>query len=170
MRRNIIDKITTHNMETKKKIHEYIDKNINKIENNKGEDFKQELLQYIYDIENLELNDKDFIKRKRIANKIPNYERCCAKKSCGIRCTRKKKEGNYCGTHCKGIPYGAFDDDSVKNENEVNVWLEEIKGIHQYIDKDNNVYSSEDIVNSLENPRIIASWKRDLNGKYFIVK
>lgn len=169
MKRNIIEKVSTHNMETKKKIHNWINENIIKIENEKGNDMKQELLQYIYDIENIELSDNDFIKRKRIANKIPNYERCCAKKSCGIRCTRKKKDGQYCGTHSKGIPYGSFDEDVVKNVNEVNVWLEEIKGIHQYIDKDNNVYSSEDIINSSDNPRVIATWKRDLNGKYFII-
>lgn len=170
MKRNIIEKVSNHNIETKKKIHSWIDENIHKLENEKGCDIKQEFLQYIYDIENIELSDKDFIKRKRIANKIPNYERCCAKKSCGVRCTRKKKEGNYCGTHSKGIPYGSVDDDAVKNDNEVSVWLEEIKGIHQYIDKDNNVYSSEDITASLNNPRIIATWKRDINGNYYIIK
>ena len=60
MKRNIIEKVSTHNMETKKKIHNWINENIIKIENEKGNDMKQELLQYIYDIENIELSDNDF--------------------------------------------------------------------------------------------------------------
>lgn len=156
MKKNIIDKVNTHITNRKKEIHDWIDKNISKIEGINGDDMKQEFLEYIYDQEKIELNDEDFKKRKRISNKIPNYERCCAKKSCGTRCTRKKKDGNFCGTHSKACPYGSYNDiDKQAGCNEINIWLEETNGIYQYKDINNNVYSSEDIIKGERCPRKI---------------
>ena len=95
MRRTIIEKVNNHNSKNKKNIHEWIKNNISIIKNDNDEDKTQELLEYIYDQETIELTEEDFQKRKRVSNKIPNYERCCAKKNSGMRCTRKRKE-----SHC----------------------------------------------------------------------
>ena len=55
----------------------------------------------------MELTQEDFVKRKRIKNSVPLYERCMALKSNGKQCTRRKK-GNckFCGTHIKGTQNG----------------------------------------------------------------
>ena len=66
-----------------------------------------DLLQYIFDYENLTFMKEDLIKRKRIKNTVPFLERCCAKRANEEQCTRRKKDGNeYCGTHTKGTPHG----------------------------------------------------------------
>ena len=57
-----------------------------------------------------ENNKEDFIKRKRIKNIVPNYERCIAKRANGEQCTRRNKNGEqFCGTHIKGTPHGIID-------------------------------------------------------------
>ena len=39
--------------------------------------------------------------------KVPSSEKCQAKRSNGIQCTRRKKQDScYCGTHIKGTPHG----------------------------------------------------------------
>ena len=48
------------------------------------------------------------------------------------------------------------------------IWVEDIKGIVYYIDVDNNVYNTEDVVANLENPRIIARWSKNELGVYSI--
>ena len=47
------------------------------------------------------------------------------------------------------------------------MWLQEIKGIKYYIDDNNNVYNNYDIINNVENPRIIAKYEKQLD-KYTI--
>ena len=68
----------------------------------------------------------------------------------------------------KGLPYGKIQDYPVLSQEKIEVQLEEICGIHQYIDTKGNVYSSEDILNSIPNPRIISKWKK-VNQEYVIV-
>jgi hypothetical protein len=167
MRKNLIDKVNQHCIEHKKKIHSYIENNISSITGFNDEDKKQDILEYIYDLENIELSDDDFKKRKRIPNKVCIFERCCAKKSDGSRCSRKKKIGDYCGTHIKARPYGFYDEDTNVELKKIHTWLEEINGIHHYIDKNNNIYSSEDIINNHDEPNIIGKWKKE-NNKYII--
>lgn len=167
MERNIKNKIDIHTREFKDNIKNYMEKltitdsdNINR---------KQELLQYIFDYNSIELQEEDFKKRKRIKNTIPNFERCCALRSNNERCTRKKKDNQYCGTHIKGTPYGTISNNIIEpNIKKIEIWLEEINGIHQFIDNENNVYSTEDINNSINPPRIIHNWYKDKEGKYFI--
>ena len=48
------------------------------------------------------------------------------------------------------------------------IWAEEIKGICYYIDDTNNIYDHEDIIKNKENPKIIANYKVDFEGKYSI--
>jgi len=131
------------------------------------------LIQYIYDYERFQFQKEDFSKRKRVKNTINCFERCCAKRSNGEQCTRKKKEGNeYCGTHVKGTPHGIFDNNELDNDGnkvtiqalattqKIEVWVEDIKGIMYYIDKNGNVYQAEDIVMNKLNPKIIAKYVR----------
>jgi hypothetical protein len=129
-----------------------------------------QLLQYIYDYDRLSFNKEDLQKRKRVKNYVPIFDRCCAKRASCEQCTRRKKEGSeYCGTHMKGTPHGIID---IQNENKVNtqkveVWVQDIQGIVYYIDKFNNVYKTEDIVEGKQNPQIIAKYVKN-NNRYTI--
>ena len=80
------------------------------------------LLQYIYDYDRLSFNKEDFMKRKRVKNFVPIFDRCCAKRATNEQCTRRKKDGSeYCGTHMKGTPHGI-----IENNDEVKVNTQKI--------------------------------------------
>jgi hypothetical protein len=118
-----------------------------------------QLIQYIYDYERLILNKEDLIKRKRVKNIVPGFERCIAKRSNNEQCTRRKKKNcEYCGTHIKGTPHGLIDNtnDIKQLTHKIEVWAQDIKGIVYYIDNHNNVYQTEDIIMNKTNPAIIA--------------
>jgi len=168
MERNIKQKIDTFSHEFKQSIHKWLSEHTIKTRDNV--DVTQTFLQYVYDFETLSLKEDDFKKRKRVKNQIPNYERCCALRINNERCTRKKKEGIlFCGTHVKGTPYGTIKDSHEPyTTTKVEIWLEEINGVHQYIDVSGNVYSTEDINACVNPPRIISNWKKDINGNYTI--
>ena len=127
------------------------------------------LLEQIQTYPGLQLENQDFKKRKRIKNQIPLSERCCAKRADGEQCTRKKKDTHFCGTHMKGIPHGSIDMElAVPNQiTKIDVWVEDIKGIMYYLDKNNNVYKPEDIVNNKHNPDVIAHWRKE-NDEYVL--
>ena len=120
-----------------------------------------DLLEFVYDYNRLILEKDDFAKRKRVKNSIPNINRCIAKRANGEQCTRRRKDDcEFCGTHSKGIPHGSMQ----TNENEPNINIqslevtaEDIKGIIYYIDKFNNVYKTEDILEGNDNPQVIAN-------------
>jgi len=127
---------------------------------NKNEQVNQ-LIQYIYDYDRLAFVKEDFQKRKRVKNFVPIFDRCCAKRATNEQCTRRRKDGSeYCGTHMKGTPHGIMDaqDDGKNNTQKIQVWDEDIKGIKYYIDKNNNVYQTEDIFSNKINPKIIAKY------------
>lgn len=131
---------------------------------------RNELVEFIYNYERLIISKEDVSKRKRIKNAIPGENRCNATRANGEQCTRKRKEGHdYCGTHVKGTPHGVVladknkESDVVKSE----VFAEDVHGIIYYIDKFNNVYKTEDIMNGKENPEIIAKCEC-VDGKYKI--
>ena len=127
------------------------------------------LMQYIYDYERLSLNKDDFLKRKRVKNVVPYFDRCCAKRASSEQCTRRKKEGcEYCGTHMKGTPHGLVENEENKQTTQkIEVWAQEILGIVYYIDKFGNVYQAEDIVNNKINPKVIAQYVK--NGDVFSI-
>lgn len=127
------------------------------------------LMQYIYDYERLSLNKDDFLKRKRVKNVVPYFDRCCAKRASSEQCTRRKKDGcEYCGTHMKGTPHGLVENEENKQTTQkIEVWAQEILGIVYYIDKFGNVYQAEDIVNNKTNPKIIAKYVK--NGEVFSI-
>jgi hypothetical protein len=120
-----------------------------------------QLLQFIYDQEPLEITKDDLKKRKRVKNVVPMCDRCASKRANGEQCTRRKKEGcDYCGTHQKGRPHGIVDSENETKitSQKIEVWAEDIQGIMYYIDKNNNVYQTEDIVSNKSNPNIIAKY------------
>jgi len=129
----------------------------------------QGMLNYIYNYDKFELNKDDFMKRKRVKNMVPVYERCCAKRANGEQCTRRKKdEYQYCGTHSKGTPHGIITDkEPVNTEIKLEVSAIDIKGIVYYLDTVGNVYDTEDIISNQKNPRIIAKYLKN-NDDYSI--
>jgi len=129
-----------------------------------GEEMKPalgELVGFVYDYERFSLTKEDMTKRKRVKNAIPFNNRCNAKRASGEQCTRRrKKDCEFCGTHTKGTPHGLMLANDAATSEEATYKLEtiarEICGIVYYIDKFNNVYKTEDILEGRENPRIIA--------------
>ena len=135
----------------------------------------KQLTKFVYEYEKLKLTKEDFMKRKRVKNMVPIQQRCLAKRANGEQCTRKKKEGcDYCGTHTKGVPCSIMDDekdggDNPKlNQQSVNIWVQNIKGIEYFIDGSQNVYKHEDVINNSTNPRIIAKYSKSESGAFSI--
>jgi hypothetical protein len=133
-----------------------------------------DLAGFVYNYEKMRLNKEDFMKRKRVKSIVPIYDRCCAKRASGEQCTRRKKEGEvYCGTHIKGTPHSVMEEPSseaptTKNV-KVDIWAQDIKGIIYYIDKNGNVYDTEDIMKIDKHPkRVIAKYVQDGAGNYSI--
>jgi hypothetical protein len=134
------------------------------------DDKTNQLLQFIYDYDRLSFNKEDFVKRKRVKNFVPIFDRCCAKRATNEQCTRRKKDGNeYCGTHMKGTPHGIIDNQNEEKVNiqKIEVWAQDIQGIIYYIDNFNNVYQAEDIVVNKMNPKIIAKYVK--NGENYSI-
>jgi hypothetical protein len=120
-----------------------------------------ELMGFVYDYERLVFKKDDISKRKRVKNTIPIINRCNAKRANNEQCTRRKKEGcEYCGTHVKGTPHGLVSDNNITSTVSHNMDLiaQEIGGIVYYIDNYNNVYNTEDVMNGIYNPSIIAKY------------
>jgi hypothetical protein len=153
-----------------KRIESYIssfkDELCNKLAGMETEDetSKNQLIKFIYEYDRLTLDKDDFVKRKRVKNVVPFFDRCCAKRASGEQCTRRKKETDeYCGTHMKGTPHGVVDSQNeVKDQTQkIEVWAQDIQGIVYYIDKFNNVYDTSDIIKNQTNPKIIAKYVKD---------
>jgi hypothetical protein len=129
-----------------------------------------QVMNFIYEADKLKLSKDDFVKRKRVKNAVPVFDRCHAKRANGEQCTRRKKEGCLCcGTHTKGTPHGMFDGLDVPATNiKVETWVQDIKGIMYHIDTQGNVYDPEDIVANKMNPNVIAKYAKSANGAYSI--
>ena len=133
-------------------------------------DQTNQLIQYIYDYDRLTFSKEDFQKRKRVKNVVPFFDRCCAKRANCQQCTRRKKNGSeYCGTHVKGTPHGIVQsqEESKNTTQKIEVYAKDIQGIVYYIDSNNNVYQTEDIIKNKINPKIIAKYVR--NGEHFSI-
>ena len=150
-----------------KKIENYLSKFKDSIRDkitdlNNEEKHYEELLQFIYEYERLTIDKEDLANRKRIKNVVPYCDRCSSKRANNEQCTRRKKDGyDYCGTHIKGTPHGTMNatgDVEVISTQKVEVWAQDIKGIIYYLDKNMNVYQTEDIVSNKHNPKIIAKY------------
>jgi hypothetical protein len=161
LNRRIADYVSTLKNDVKKKAIELKFIEPEKIES---------LISYLYEYNRLTLSIEDVSKRKRVKNSIPRLNRCHAKKANGDQCTRKQKESCiYCGTHEKGTPHGVVSSESNVDDNIIfsEVFAEEIGGIVYYLDKNKNVFNTEDIMNEKENPRIIAKYEYE-DGVYHI--
>lgn len=170
MERNIRSKVNKYIENFKENIEGWLSKNNAHIticnqdnqENDTDQIYKNsvvDFIQYINDYPPIEITKDDFKKRRRIKNTVPDYNKCIALKCNGERCSRKHKNNDtlFCGTHMKGAPYGTIEQESqIPKKVKVNLWLEDINGISRYIDNNFNVYSSEDIINLKENPRVIG--------------
>jgi hypothetical protein len=168
MERNLNQKIANHMSDLKSNITQWLETNQLTVVDSTGKNRMNDLLRNISDYQTLELSKEDFKRRTRIKTIIPTYERCCALRLNGEQCTRKNKTGErFCGTHLKGLPYGQIQEYPKIVQEKIEIQLEEICGIHQYIDPVGNVYSSEDILNSIPNPRVISHWKK-VNGEFVI--
>jgi len=118
---------------------------------------------FVYDYDRLVLCKEDFMKRKRVKNAVHLSDRCGAKRASCEQCTRRKKEGyEYCGTHLKGTPHGICEpgDNDKPLGQKIEVWVQDIQGIVYYIDKNYNVYQTEDIFTNKINPKIIAKYTK----------
>jgi len=144
------------------------------VEKNEEIEFKSksELLKYVYDYDTFTLEKIDFAKRKRVKSHVACNERCMALRSNGEQCSRKRKDGLcYCGTHETNHRNGKKSEEPNVNETStrVEVWLEEMKGILYYIDKECHVYKTEDILSNKSNPEIIGRYAVK-EGQYMLVK
>jgi hypothetical protein len=122
-----------------------------------------QLMEFVYEYNHITLNKDDFIKRKRVKNSIPENNRCIAKRATGEQCTRRRKaECDFCGTHSKGSPHGVMTTlvAEINQIQNVELFAQDIKGIVYYLDQHKNVYNTEDVMSSKENPQIIAKWEK----------
>lgn len=161
MESRIQAKINEHQRALKLAVQDWIRDNGATITKANGSDGADEFLQMMFDFEGLVLEKEDFQRRKRMKNHVPRADRCCAKRANGEQCTRRKLDGDFCGTHKKGAPHGVVslsDQDEVKTTSRVEIWMHEFSGINYFIDKEHHVYSPESIVSNKQNPEIIGTW------------
>jgi len=168
MERRIIRKVNEYEQQFKNSIKLWFDENNASVSIN-GTNNTSNFLRYVFDLQSIEFTKEDFQKRKRVKNIIPTLDRCQAKRANEQQCTRRKKNDTcFCGTHTKGLPHGKVDDVEIINTiTKKEVWIQEIKGISYYIDVENNVYETEDIVSNKVNPRILTKCEK-VNNKYII--
>jgi hypothetical protein len=118
------------------------------------------LIDFIKDYKIIQLNENDFVKKKRNIGKISNEERCIAKISSNTQCSRKKKVGcNYCGTHLKTLNNNNEYEEEKQNEYKPIIKKKEIQGIYYFVDEDDNLYLHEDILQNNASPKIIGYLK-----------
>jgi hypothetical protein len=131
------------------------------------------LLTYVYEYNRLTFGKEDFMKRKRNKLGINMCERCTAKRSNGEQCTRRKKTGyDFCGTHTKGIPHGICEQIDVPQSsttNKIEVRIQDIKGIMYFIDSNDNVYQTEDVLMQKKNPKIIGKCIMNDNDEHEVL-
>lgn len=119
-----------------------------------------DMIAMIQQIDPVQLERADFVKRRRTKNSVPSEERCIAKSAKNDQCTRRRKLGHTCcGTHSKGVPHGFISTEESRPQQK-EVWAEDINGIIYYIDIDHNVYKTEDIMKNIVNPTIISRWSK----------
>ena len=170
MEKRINKKIETYITSFKDSIRDKVTSLLAESPHGLSKDKANELLEYVYEYERLVVLKDDLVKRKRIKNSIPNMNRCTANRATGEQCTRRRKDDcEFCGTHMKGTPHGVIHatDASAVVSRKIEVVAKEICGIVYYIDKFNNVYNTEDVMDDKPDPRIIAQYVLR-NGVYTI--
>ena len=171
MERRLAERIRNHEQKLKSNIREWFTSNNCNVVDDKNSSKLSEFLQYVYDMEPLELTNADFMKRKRVKNDAPLCDRCTAKRADGHQCTRRKRNGShYCGTHLKGTPHGVIEvsDETLEQFEKVDLTVVDIKGIHYHIDGFGNVYDAKDVITGSSSPSIIAQYEINDAGEYSI--
>ena len=130
-------------------------------------------IKLISELPKMAISIDDVLKKRRVRNTVSDNERCCAYRATGERCTRKKKDGcDLCGTHIKGTPHGCINATNIVKEEEnfskITVETRDVNGIVYYVDKENNVYSSIDIMKNMVNPQIIGKLTQEANGTFYV--
>lgn len=150
------------------KIIDHVDKYINN--NTITDTNKNNIVNIIKNFPQLSLSNDDLQKKRRAKNKIPLYLKCNACRANGEQCSRRKKDDlEYCGTHEKNRPYGEFSNNQLADTyKKVEVWSQDINGILYYIDNNNNVYKTQDIISNIVNPSVIYKYEYN-NGVYKII-
>ena len=162
MEKRINDKISQSIRSFKTNIAKWFTDDGHTIIDESGCDVTSIFLKTIYDMEQINIPSEDFQKKKRTRVTIPDECRCIAKRASGDQCSRRRKDGNsMCGTHHKGDTQG---DSKTQSTTKLKTRTCSYLGIHYHIDDNNNVYLSEDILNSVEHPRHIGSWSLDDSG------
>ena len=144
----------------------------------------QELLEYIYEypsfpMETITAQQNSTSKhpqsnpKKRVKPPVTQENRCMAKLSNGGQCSRQRlKDGQLCGSHNKVQPYGLVSICPVsmaKHAKEQHmtsheVFAVEIQGLVYYVDHEGNVFRTEDVLNDIPNPAIIAKYTKTPTG------
>ena len=105
------------------------------------------IISYIINYKLLNLQKEDFNKRKRNKNIVNDCEKCKAKRSNGEQCSRRRREGfDFCGTHCKGTPYGVVGESIVTSKRKIVLDGVDKDGIITYIDNDGKEYPMEELL------------------------
>lgn len=173
MENKINTKLEKHQVLFKTAIKNWLDEN-NATIIRSDKDITSEFMQFMYGFDKLSISKEDLQKRTRVKNAVPKYDLCIAKIANETQCTRRKQgdDSTFCGTHIKGQPYGIVannnDTDIKQKTKKVEVWVQEIKGISYYIDSENNVYKTEDILSNKTNPQVVAKWGLSEDNTYTI--
>lgn len=96
---------------------------------------REELMKYL-DMVDFEDINMTVVHARRSRRKISSEDQCCALTSKKVRCTRKRKEGMFCGSHTNARPYGEIEEhhtelehDDTKIETETSNPVSESKAI-----------------------------------------
>jgi len=134
------------------------------------------LIQFITDYPSLIITTDDLLKKKRInAPSTNSNNKCCAKTSKGIQCSRQKQsDQQYCGTHISDQqrPHGEISLNDISqpiSSNTIKICSIDINGINYFIDENNNIYHTSDILNKNKDPRIIAKLDNSDNDNNNII-
>jgi hypothetical protein len=117
------------------------------------------LINYIQ-LSNINSSDK----KPRTKNSIDPCTQCKALRADGERCSRKKRNNEYCGTHIKGRPHGEFNNVEPEQHKTVHVFSVDINGIVYWIDDNFNVYDTVAIMENKPNPEIINTCEKIIEG------
>lgn len=105
-------------------------------------------------------------KKKRM---IPLEKRCTAKRANGGRCTRRRKFGQFCGTHSNSKTSNVVEDKETGDMKDIVISNVEIQGITYLADQQHYLYMPNDILKSAPQPRIIGRYAIDEFGKPYIM-
>ena len=129
----------------------------------------REFMEYIFEYPKLVISKEYLVVSKKTSSQmmtIPIEMQCIAKRFDGVQCTRKKKKGcDLCGTHLKLETNKQAQTSNIKT---LEVSAEDVNGIIYYIDKQYNVYHTEDILEGKHNPRIIGRANKQGDNSYTI--